>query len=112
MSEQCRLADIESADVAGYSQLMGQDESGTLAALKVTRLFTGFSTLVMAHRLLPSAHFRFWPKCEVPTGDGNICCGGQTGHTGGITKPTRLTQSGHRPNLGRTICRSLLDTSS
>src|SRR5438309_6736601 len=32
--EQRRLAAIVSADVAGYSRLMGRDESGTLAALK------------------------------------------------------------------------------
>src|SRR5262247_931579 len=38
MTEQRRLAAIVSADVAGYSRLMGRDESGTLAALKVLRL--------------------------------------------------------------------------
>ncbi len=32
-----RLAAIVSADVAGYSRLMGRDESGTLAALKALR---------------------------------------------------------------------------
>ncbi|MEP6609923.1 MAG: adenylate/guanylate cyclase domain-containing protein, partial [Burkholderiaceae bacterium] len=32
--DQRRLAAVVSADVAGYSHLMGQDESGTLAALK------------------------------------------------------------------------------
>jgi adenylate cyclase len=32
-TEQRRLAAIVSADVAGYSRLMGRDESGTLAAL-------------------------------------------------------------------------------
>ena len=37
MSESRRLAAIVSADVAGYSRLMGQDESGTLAALKAIR---------------------------------------------------------------------------
>jgi TolB-like protein/class 3 adenylate cyclase len=37
MREQRRLAAIVSADVAGYSRLMGQDESGTLAALKSLR---------------------------------------------------------------------------
>ena len=37
MTEQRRLAAIVSADVAGYSRMMGQDESGTLAALKVIR---------------------------------------------------------------------------
>ena len=37
MSEQRRLAAIVSADVAGYSRLMGRDESGTLAALKAIR---------------------------------------------------------------------------
>ena len=36
MTEQRRLAAIVSADVAGYSRLMGRDESGTLAALKST----------------------------------------------------------------------------
>jgi adenylate cyclase len=35
--EQRRLAAIVSADVAGYSRLMGRDESGTLAALKAHR---------------------------------------------------------------------------
>jgi class 3 adenylate cyclase/pimeloyl-ACP methyl ester carboxylesterase len=35
--EQRRLAAIVSADVAGYSRLMGQDESGTLAALTTIR---------------------------------------------------------------------------
>jgi len=38
MTEQRRLAAIVSADVAGYSRLMGRDESGTLAALKALRL--------------------------------------------------------------------------
>jgi adenylate cyclase len=37
MTEQRRLAAIVSADVAGYSRLMGRDESGTLAALKSIR---------------------------------------------------------------------------
>ncbi len=37
MTEQRRLAAIVSADVAGYSRLMGQDESGTLAVLKALR---------------------------------------------------------------------------
>jgi TolB-like protein/class 3 adenylate cyclase/tetratricopeptide (TPR) repeat protein len=37
MTEQRRLAAIVSADVAGYSRLMGQDESGTLTALKALR---------------------------------------------------------------------------
>jgi adenylate cyclase len=32
-----RLAAILAADVAGYSQMMGQDEAGTLAALKTQR---------------------------------------------------------------------------
>jgi TolB-like protein/class 3 adenylate cyclase len=36
-SEQRRLAAIVAADVAGYSRLMGSDESGTLAALKAVR---------------------------------------------------------------------------
>ena len=37
MTEQRRLAAIVSADVVGYSRLMGRDESGTLAALKSLR---------------------------------------------------------------------------
>jgi TolB-like protein/class 3 adenylate cyclase/tetratricopeptide (TPR) repeat protein len=37
MTEQRRLAAIVSADVAGYSRLMGRDESGTLMALKALR---------------------------------------------------------------------------
>ena len=32
-----RLAAVLAADVAGYSRLMGQDEEGTLAALKTIR---------------------------------------------------------------------------
>ena len=36
--EQRRLAAIVSADVAGYSRLMGRDESATLAALKALRI--------------------------------------------------------------------------
>jgi len=35
--DQRRLAAIVSADVAGYSRLMGEDESRTLAALKAHR---------------------------------------------------------------------------
>jgi adenylate cyclase len=34
---QRRLAAILAADVVGYSRLMGQDETGTLAALRATR---------------------------------------------------------------------------
>src|SRR5215471_12213177 len=37
MTEQRRLAAIVSADVVGYSRLMGRDEAGTLAALKTLR---------------------------------------------------------------------------
>ena len=37
MTEQRRLAAIVSVDVAGYSRLMGRDESRTLAALKALR---------------------------------------------------------------------------
>ena len=37
MAEQRRLAAIVAADIAGYSRLMGEDESGTLAALKERR---------------------------------------------------------------------------
>jgi hypothetical protein len=41
-----------------------------------------------------ATHFSSWPKCEVPTWSGNVCCWGQTGPAVDITKPTRLTQSG------------------
>jgi len=34
---QRRLAAVLAADVVGYSRLMGQDEAGTLAALKALR---------------------------------------------------------------------------
>jgi len=37
MTELRRLAAVVSADVAGYSRLMGRDESGTMAALKALR---------------------------------------------------------------------------
>jgi len=37
MSEQRRLAAIVSADVAGYSRLMGRDEAGTVARLRRMR---------------------------------------------------------------------------
>ena len=37
MTEQRRLAAIVSADVAGYSRLMGRDESGTLARRREQR---------------------------------------------------------------------------
>ena len=37
MTETRRLAAIVSADVAGYSRLMGADESRTLAALRAHR---------------------------------------------------------------------------
>jgi class 3 adenylate cyclase len=37
MTEQRRLAAVVSADVGGYSRLMGRDEGGTLAALKAIR---------------------------------------------------------------------------
>ena len=38
MTEQRRLAAIVSADVAGYSRLMGRDETGTLAAIAPLRM--------------------------------------------------------------------------
>ncbi len=44
-----RLAAIMSADVAGYSCLMGANESGTLAALKALRRDV-FAPQVAAHR--------------------------------------------------------------
>ena len=37
MTEQRRLAAIVFADVAGYSDSMGRDEAGTLAALEALR---------------------------------------------------------------------------
>ena len=44
-----RLAAIMAADVAGYSRLMGADESGTLAALKALRRDV-FAPQVAAHK--------------------------------------------------------------
>ncbi len=44
-----RLAAIMSADVAGYSRLMGKDETGTLAALKALRKDV-FAPQVTAHK--------------------------------------------------------------
>ncbi len=44
-----RLAAIMSADVAGYSRLMGKDEAGTLAALKALRKDV-FAPQVTAHK--------------------------------------------------------------
>ena len=44
-----RLAAIMSADVAGYSRLMGKDETGTLAALKALRKDV-FAPQVAAHK--------------------------------------------------------------
>ena len=44
-----RLAAIMVADVAGYSRLMGADESGTLAALKALRKDV-FAPQVTAHK--------------------------------------------------------------
>ncbi len=44
-----RLAAIMSADVAGYSWLMGKDEAGTLAALKALRKEV-FAPQVTAHK--------------------------------------------------------------
>ena len=41
-----------------------------------------------------------WPKCEVPTGPGNVCCLGQTRHIADITKSTRLTRSGRLATIG------------
>ena len=50
MSEQRRLATIVSADVAGYSRLMGRDESGTLAALKAFRQEVANKFAVRGHQ--------------------------------------------------------------
>src|SRR5207253_5111133 len=44
-----RLAAILAADVAGYSRLMGEDEEGTLAALKAIRRELG-DPKIAAHR--------------------------------------------------------------
>ncbi|MBT7759246.1 MAG: adenylate/guanylate cyclase domain-containing protein, partial [Rhodospirillaceae bacterium] len=43
-----KLAAILAADVAGYSRLMGEDETGTLAALRELR--QGLSDVVVGHR--------------------------------------------------------------
>src|SRR5262252_8651790 len=61
MTEQRRLAAIVSADVAGYSRLMGQDESGTLAALKALR-----------RELIDPAIAAHGGRSVKPTGDGRL----------------------------------------
>ena len=48
MREQRRLSAIVSADVAGYSRLMGGDESGTLATIKAIRVAV-VDSVVAAH---------------------------------------------------------------
>jgi adenylate cyclase len=59
MTEQRRLAAIVSADVAGYSRLMGRDESGTLAALKALR-----------QQVVDPAIARYGGRIVKTTGDG------------------------------------------
>src|SRR5215475_9967790 len=54
-----RLAAIVSADVAGYSRLMGRDESGTLTALKAHR-----------HDLIDPKIAEFGGRIVKTTGDG------------------------------------------
>ena len=44
-----KLAAILAADVVGYSRLMGEDEAGTLSALKTLRM-DFIEPLVVAHR--------------------------------------------------------------
>ena len=60
------------------------------------------------YRLADIRPGRCWPKCEVPTGPGNVCCLGQTRHIADITKPTRLTPNGHiavrQARLGGRLC--------
>ena len=49
MRVQRRLMALMSADVVGYSRLMGADEAGTLSALKEIRA-TLFDPLITEHR--------------------------------------------------------------
>ncbi len=46
-----RLAAILSADVAGYSRLMSEDEAGTLATLKAHRTEFIDPTIAAHHRI-------------------------------------------------------------
>jgi len=48
-----RLAAILAADVVGYIRLVGQDESGTLAALKVLRSELGLKLINHVHVSVP-----------------------------------------------------------
>jgi len=57
--DQRRLAAIVSADVAGYSRLMGRDDSGTLAALKAHR-----------HELIDPKIAEYGGRIVKTTGDG------------------------------------------
>jgi hypothetical protein len=59
MNEQRRLAATVSADVAGYSRLVGRDESGTLAALKAIR-----------QAVVDPAIARHWGRIVKTTGEG------------------------------------------
>jgi hypothetical protein len=90
MTEQRRLAAIVSADVAGYSRLMGRDESGTLAALKVLRqevvdpgAFWGRLGPEEDHELL---RIDFGFSC--PTRLGQRYCG----HADGVSKSAKLRE--------------------
>jgi adenylate cyclase len=53
---QRRLAAVMAADVVGYSRLMGQDEAGTLAALKARRK----DVLEPVVALIAAAFSRLW----------------------------------------------------
>jgi hypothetical protein len=51
---------------------------------------------------LLARHFRYWHKCEVPTGSEIVCLSGQTGRDRRTVSMTRLTQTRHqRPTSGR-----------
>ena len=65
-----RLAAILAADVAGYSRLMGEDEEGTLAALKAIRRELG-APKIAEHRCprkcrpLPAGKATCWPNPRI-----------------------------------------------
>ena len=53
---QRRLAAILAADVVGYSCLMGEDETGTLAALKAHRMEDASAAAAEFERLRPDGY--------------------------------------------------------
>ena len=64
------MAAIVSADVAGYSRLMGRDESGTLAAPKAIRQEEMDIARPVAASSRPQATDCCWSQCRAVRGRG------------------------------------------